>query len=105
MGQRQCPSCGKYAADTLLNCPYCREPLPEIELHRGPAVTGNGGPEIRRGLLWMLMAAVFYYFAAGYSPLEFPVQFAKMLTDYVLPLLFLAGLGYMVLGFFRRYAG
>lgn len=100
MGERQCVGCGRYVPEHLTECPFCREPLPEIPHLRG-TLQREGGPLIRRGLLWMLLAAVFYYFAGGHSPLPFPVPFARVLTDYLLPLLFLSGLGLATYGFYR----
>ncbi|MFQ5777399.1 MAG: hypothetical protein ACE5IP_05280 [Terriglobia bacterium] len=51
----------------------------------------------------MLLASVLYYFAGGYSALEVPLRIAPMLTRWVLPLLFLAGLGLFLYGAFRRF--
>ncbi len=65
----------------------------------------QGRREIRQGLLYMLLAGVLYYFAAGYSPLELPVEFAPMLIDWALPLLFLGGLGLTIYGMYRRFSG
>ncbi|MBI2956611.1 MAG: hypothetical protein HYY26_04790 [Acidobacteria bacterium] len=104
MGQRQCPSCGKYVADSLTQCPHCREYLPHVEVARGYDVA-TGRVEIRRGLLYMLLAGVFYYFAAGYSPLTLPFPYSRWLADVLLPLLFLAGLGLALFGLVRRMRG
>ena len=99
MGERQCVNCGKYVEDSLTDCPFCREPLPELPvLH---STTAQQHP-IRRGLLWMLLAAVLYYFAAGYSGYHIPLPFSRWLAGWVLPLLFLSGLGMVIVGFYRR---
>jgi len=46
---------------------------------------------------------VLYYFAAGYGAFQFPVAVvAPMLTGWVLPLLFLAGLGLVIYGVYCR---
>jgi hypothetical protein len=46
----------------------------------------------------VLLAAIGYYFAAGYgAPLQLPV-----VTKYLLPLLFLSGLGFTVYGLILR---
>jgi len=101
MGERQCVNCGKYVKDDLTDCPFCREPLPELPvLHLTLATPPRH--EIRRGLLWMLLAAVLYYFAAGYSAFQIPLPYARWLTGWVLPLLFLSGLGMVILGLYRR---
>ena len=98
---RRCAYCGKQIAVHLTQCPYCREAVPQVQLSRrmGP----NGRVQMRRGLLYMLLAAVIYYFAAGYAaPLWLPVQILPMVVKYLLPLLFLAGLGLTLYGFFLR---
>lgn len=99
MDERQCVGCGRYVAAHLSHCPFCREPLPEFGL---PGGGGDGGPLIRRGLLWMLLAAVLYYFAGGHSPLPFPVPFAPLLLHALLPLLFLSGLALATYGLYQR---
>jgi Fe-S oxidoreductase len=86
----------------LTQCPYCREAVPQVQLTRrtGP----DGKAQMRRGLLYMLLAAVIYYFAAGYAaPLWLPVQVLPVVVNYLLPLLFLAGLGLTVYGLFLRF--
>lgn len=95
--KRQCVYCGKPIAVHLTQCPYCREMVPRVQLSRthGP----GGGVQIRRGLLYMLLAAVIYYFAAGYAaPLQLPVQIAPIVSTYLAPLLFLSGLGLALYG-------
>jgi hypothetical protein len=86
----------------LTQCPYCREAVPQVQLTRrtGP----DGKAQMRRGLLYMLLAAVIYYFAAGYAaPLWLPVQVLPVVVNYLLPMLFLAGLGLTVYGLFLRF--
>ena len=86
----------------LTQCPYCREAVPQVQLARrtGP----DGKAQMRRGLLYMLLAAVIYYFAAGYAaPLWLPVQVLPVVVNYLLPMLFLAGLGLTVYGLFLRF--
>jgi len=86
----------------LTQCPYCREAVPQVQLTRrtGP----DGKAQMRRGLLYMLLAAVIYYFAAGYAaPLWLPVQVLPVVVNYLLPLLFLAGLGLTLYGLFLRF--
>lgn len=57
---------------------------------------------IRRGLLYMLLAAVLFYFAGGYNPMEFPLNVVPPVLDIFLPLLFLGGLGMVLLAVIRR---
>jgi Fe-S oxidoreductase len=86
----------------LTQCPYCREAVPQVQLTRrtGP----DGKAQMRRGLLYMLLAAVIYYFAAGYAaPLWLPIQVLPVVVNYLLPLLFLAGLGLTLYGLFLRF--
>ena len=43
------------------------------------------------------------YFAAGYgTPLQLPVEIMPVVTKYLLPLLFLSGLGFTVYGLILR---
>jgi hypothetical protein len=86
----------------LTQCPFCREAVPQVQLTRrsGP----NGRQQMRRGLLYMLLGAVAYYFAAGYAaPLWLPVQVLPVVTSYLLPLLFFGGLGLSIYGLFLRF--
>src|SRR6267378_3337594 len=99
---RRCVYCGKHMAAHLSQCPFCREAVPQVQLTRrsGP----DGRQQMRRGLLYMLLAAVIYYFAAGYAaPLWLPVQVLPVVTNYLLPLLFFGGLGLSIYGVFLRF--
>ena len=99
--KRRCVYCGKAIAVHLTQCPYCREMIPERRASRRSR--SNGRQQIRRGLLYMLLAAVIYYFAAGYAaPLKPPVQVVPFVTSYLSPLLFLGGLGLTLYGLFLR---
>jgi hypothetical protein len=98
---RRCVYCGKNMAVQLTQCPFCREAVPQVHLsrRRGP----NGRQQMRRGLLFMLLAAVIYYFAGGYgAPLRIPIEIVPSVTNYLLPLLFLGGLGLTLYGLFLR---
>jgi hypothetical protein len=98
---RRCVYCGKNMAVQLTQCPFCREAVPQVHMshRRGP----NGRQQMRRGLLFMLLAAVIYYFAGGYgAPLRIPIEIVPAVTNYLLPLLFLGGLGLSVYGLFLR---
>jgi len=99
---RRCVYCGKHMAAHLTQCPFCREAVPQVQLTRrsGP----SGRQQMRRGLLYMLLAAVIYYFAAGYAaPLWLPIQILPVAVNYLLPLLFLAGLGLTLYGLYLRF--
>ncbi len=104
MARRQCPRCGAFLRESVTRCPECREELGQVQTFRGYRTHG-GGAEIRRGLLYILMAAVIHYFVGSSSPLPNPVPFAPLLTNYVLPFLFLCGIGLVVLGLYRRVRG
>src|ERR1700704_710910 len=98
---RRCVFCGKSMAARLTQCPFCREAVPQVQLSRrtGP----DGRRQIRRGLLYMLLAGVIHYFAGGYSmPIQLPILILPLVTDYLSPLLFLGGLGMTIYGLFLR---
>jgi hypothetical protein len=57
---------------------------------------------IRRGLLYMLLAGVIHYFAAGYSGVALPVAVPSMVTQYLTPILFLCGLSLGSYGVYLR---
>ena len=97
MQMRQCAFCGKRIAAHLNQCPFCREMVPQVRLSRSSSDAGRG--QIRRGLLYMLLAGVIYYFAAGYAkPLEIPLTIQPAVINYLAPLLFLGGLGLALYG-------
>lgn len=99
MARKQCAYCGEFVGETVKRCPNCREEIPErVVLHKTP----QGGPEIRRGLLYMLLSATVYYFLTPGSPLPVPIPVPPMVTSYLLPLLFLLGLGFAIFGGLRR---
>ena len=101
---RQCAFCGKRIPARLNQCPFCREMVPQVQLWRS---SGNAGRhQIRRGLLYMLLAGVIYYFAAGYAkPLQLPVAVQPVVSNYLAPLLFLGGLGLTLYGLILRAKG
>ena len=97
MQMRQCAFCGKLIGAHLGQCPSCREMQPQVRLSR--TSSGAGGSQIRRGLLYMLLAGLIYYFAAGYAkPLEIPRAIQPAVVSYLSPLLFLGGLGLTLYG-------
>ena len=98
---RQCAYCGKRIGVHLKQCPFCREMVPQVRLSRSGSQSGR--QQIRRGMLYMLLAGVVYYFAAGYAkPLELPVAVQPAVTNYLAPLLFLGGLGLTLYGLILR---
>jgi|SRR6516162_2640532 hypothetical protein len=100
---RECPFCGKMVFEQLAQCTYCRETLPEVRRPKAQASGPQGKGSIRRGLLFMLSAAVVGYFASGSSPLTLPVAVPALVAGYLSPLLFLSGLGLTVHGVYLRY--
>lgn len=101
MQMRQCAFCGKPIAAQLNQCPFCRETVPRVQLSR--TSSGAGRTQIRRGLLFMLLAGVIYYFAAGYAkPFEIPVAIEPAVVNYLAPLLFLSGLGLTFYGLIQK---
>jgi hypothetical protein len=98
MSMRQCPYCGIKVAEARTECPFCHAMLPEIQLtHRRDS---HAGTEIRRGLLYVLLAAVINYFAGGYSAMQVPFPIQPIVTTYLSPVLFLGGLGLTLHGFY-----
>jgi hypothetical protein len=102
MQLRQCAFCGKRIDAHLNQCPFCREMVPQVRLSRAWGTSGR--TQMRRGLLYMLLAGVIYYFSAGYArPLALPVAIQPVVTDYLVPLLFLGGLALALYGLFLRF--
>ena len=100
MTMRQCPYCGKKVAGASTECPFCHAGLPEIQLtHRRD---NHAHTEIRKGLLYVLLAAVINYFAGGYSPMQVPLPIQPIVTMYLSPLLFLGGLGLTLHGLYQQ---
>ena len=84
----------------LTRCPHCREDVPQVQLSSRKRTGGRH--EIRRGLLYMLLAGVIQYFAAGYSSLTLPIAVPPLVTAYLAPVVFLSGLGLLIYGFYLR---
>jgi hypothetical protein len=109
MPARQCPFCGKMISDLHSYCPFCHEAVPPLpgapavaKASVSPAASGAGNRNIRRGLVYMLFAAVIQYLVGGYggSFLKVPVHVQPIVTSYLVPFLFLCGLGLAIYGFF-----
>lgn len=105
MAEHQCPYCGKPLAAETSTCPFCRMAMPEAHARLPHFHAMAGNVQIRHGLLYMLLAGVLYYFAAGYSTFQLPVSIAPLLTLWALPLLFLGGLGLAIYGVYCRFTG
>ena len=88
----------------LKRCPACREEVPEIRLSARQPAEGRspGSGQMRRGFLYMLLAGVIQFFAGGYSGMSLPITVPPMVSQYLVPLVFLAGLGMLVYGVFQR---
>ena len=95
---RQCLHCGRLVPVDLIQCPTCREALPQVRAVARPQAERPS--EIRRGLLAMLLAGVIHYFSGGYSSMNLPYPINPVITVYLSPMLFLSGLGLIIYGFF-----
>ncbi len=84
----------------LTRCPHCREDIPQV--HVSSRRRTGGRHEIRRGLLYMLLAGVIQYFASGYSNFTLPIAVPPLVTAYLAPVVFLSGLGLLIYGFYLR---
>lgn len=85
----------------LTRCPHCREDVPQVRV-AGRRVRTGGRDQIRRALLYMLLAGVIQYFAGGYSGLTPPVPIPSVVTAYLAPVVFLSGLGLLIYGWYLR---
>jgi hypothetical protein len=59
---------------------------------------------MRRGFLYMLLAGVIQFFAAGYSGMSLPIAVPPLVSAYLAPTVFLAGLGLLFYGMYLRLA-
>jgi len=101
MDKKSCPFCGKPVSSNLERCPFCREAIPSVSVGV-PGASGDGSANIRRGLLWALLAGVIYYFAGGHSGLKLPVEVPGFVNIYLTPILFLGGAGMALYGLFQK---
>lgn len=65
---------------------------------RARPFAAEGRAKFRRGFLYMLLAAILHYFAAGYSSLRLPFVIPAFVTLYLTPLLFLCGFALALYG-------
>ena len=101
VASRPCVFCGKPMLSHLTRCPHCREDIPQKRL-ASPRIRTAGREQIRRGLLYMLLAGVIQYFASGYSGLTPPVSIPPVVTTYLAPVVFFSGLGLLIYGYYLR---
>ena len=99
---RPCVFCGKPIGAHLNRCPFCREAIPEIRLAPG-AIRRSGREQMRRGVLYMLLAGVIHFFAAGYSGMTLPFAVPPVVTQYLSPVVLMAGCGLLLYGIYLRY--
>ena len=100
LATRPCVFCGKSMLAHLTRCPHCREDIPKVQLSSRPRTGGR--TQIRRALLYMLLAGVIQYFAAGYSSFSLPIAVSPLVTTYLAPAVFISGLGLLIYGFYLR---
>lgn len=98
---RQCPFCGKMVPGSAIQCPFCRDALPEVPVVR--RVAHDGGGKIRRGLLFMFLAAVIGYFGGGYSGLNLPVLLQPAVLSFLSLFLFFSGFGLCAYGYYLQH--
>lgn len=106
MVRRECPFCGKNVSAGLTQCVFCRETLPAMPRTASNSTSDSvpdGGSKVRRGMLYMLLAAVIGYFAGGYSTMSLPFPLNPVLTSYLSPMLFLGGLGLCAHGYYLQH--
>jgi hypothetical protein len=97
---RPCAYCGKPVPTRLNRCPHCREEVREVRL--SARAGKDGRREVRRGLIYMLLGAVIYYFAGGYSAMTLPIPLSPLVITYLSPAVFLGGLGLFLYGVILR---
>jgi hypothetical protein len=96
MSKVQCTGCGKVLPDRDEPCPACgsRERVPFRPVHR-PAL---GWAYVRKGLVYMALAAAFGYLMAHQDK----AVVSPVITHVLVPTLFLGGLGLALFGLLRR---
>jgi hypothetical protein len=90
-GSIQCADCARVYPRALSECPRCGSEETVAAKSSGKKTASKY--RVRRGILWMLVAGAIYLLASQGS-----VSFPPAVTDYLLPLLFLGGLGLTVFG-------
>jgi hypothetical protein len=78
--------------------------MPAMRLPSAPVLRPRGQEQMRRGFLYMLLAGVIQFFAAGYSGMTLPITVPPLVSSYLAPMVFLAGLGLLLYGMYLRFA-
>ena len=97
---RHCVYCGKPVAPHHSQCPHCREAVPKVRLAPAPAPAAKRS-QMRRGILYMLLALVIHYVALRSDSLNLPFSVNPAVT-YLATMMFLAGLALTLYGFFTK---
>src|SRR5260370_8718242 len=92
LSTRPCVFCGKSMLAHLTRCPHCREDVPQVQLSSRKRTGGRH--EIRRGLLYMLLAGVIQYFAPGHSSSTLPTPVPPLVSPYLPPVVFISAFGF-----------
>src|SRR5260370_38567464 len=90
LSTRPCVFCGKSMLAHLTRCPHCREDVPQVQLSSRKRTGGRH--EIRRGLLYMLLAGGIQYFAAGHINVPLPIGGSPLVNALRAPAVFDDGL-------------
>jgi hypothetical protein len=98
---RGCPFCGKTISDSARECPFCHENIPQVRLS-AVSNEARGNAAMHRGLWYMLILAVVYFFFTQKTPLKIPLPFAPTLTHYLLPGFFFVALIFVLYGIYMR---
>lgn len=98
---RECAYCGKPVSNDATRCPHCREVLPQVRVSSPAISRGGERNQIRRGLLYMLLAVAVHFVLDRSSSLNLPFA-VPPITLYLTPVMFLGGLGLALYGFMNR---
>jgi len=100
LAARHCVYCGKPVAPHHSQCPHCREAVPKVRLAPAPVPAAKRS-QMRRGILYMLLALVIHYVALRSGSLNLPFSVNPAVT-YLTTMMFLAGLALALYGFFTK---
>jgi len=100
LAARQCVYCGKAIAQHHSQCPHCREAVPKVRLApaAAPAAKRN---QMRRGILYMLLALVIHYVALRSDSLNLSFS-VNPTVGYLATMMFLAGLALTLYGLLTK---
>ena len=91
---RSCPGCQESVEAHLNECPSCGEELRPASSRRSSTAETSG--PVRRGLLAILLAGSYYYFAAGYGAWKFPFEVSPPVNESLTLFLALCGVGLLM---------